>query len=148
MSVVKPVELTAGLARGLAVVGRVKMLKSDVVGKAGFGNQCVEFHLVVEEGPSGTLFVEAWRDQARRVTTVVHEDKIVKLTNLTIKSMNEKAQWQCTDLDVYGHVTAGTQLEQVEDDQQYPSYPHTFFPPRLAYACAGEAFGQHRWNLL
>ena len=28
----------------------------------------VEFHLVVEEGMQGTLYIEAWRDQARRAT--------------------------------------------------------------------------------
>ena len=93
--------------------------------KVGRANDYVELHLVVEEGLSGTLYIEAWRDQARRVTQVAHEGKILKLTNLTIKALGEKAQWQCTPLDVYGHVMGTTRLEEVADSDQYPSNVHT-----------------------
>ena len=73
----------------------------------------------------GTLYIEAWHDQARRVTQVAHAGKILKLTNLTIKALGEKAQWQCTPLDVYGHVMATTRLEEVANSDQYPLNVHT-----------------------
>ena len=76
MSVVKPVELTAGLARNQTVTGRVCLLESSTVSKLGKANDYVELHLVVEEGPYGGLYIEAWRDQARRLAQVAHEGKI------------------------------------------------------------------------
>ena len=39
--------------------------------------------------------------------------------------MGEKAQWQCTSLDIYGQVLATTQLEEVADRDQYPANVHT-----------------------
>ena len=125
MAVVKPIELTPGLARNQTLTGRVCLLDSATVGKAGRANDDVELHLVAEEGPSGTLSIEAWRDQARRLTQVAHDGKILKLTNLTIKALGEKAQWQCTPLDIYGQVLATTHLEEVADSDQYPANVHT-----------------------
>ena len=113
MAVVKPIELTPGLARNQTLTGRVCLLDSATVGKAGRANDYVELHLVVEEGLSGTLYIEAWRDQARRLTQVANDGKILKLTNLTIKALGEKAQWQCTPLDMCGQVLATTHLEEV-----------------------------------
>ena len=89
MSVVKPLELTAGLARNQTLIGRVCLFDSTTVGKVGKANAYVELHLVVEEGPSGTLYIEAWRDQASRLAQVAHGGKILKLTNLMIKAMGE-----------------------------------------------------------
>ena len=94
----------------------------------------VEMHLVVEEGMQGTLYIEAWRDQARRVTQVAHEGKILKLTNLTIKALGEKAQWQCTPLDVYGQVMGTTRLEEVADSDQHPANVHTVLLSDLPHA--------------
>ena len=108
MSVVKPVELTAGLARNQTVTGRVFRLDFSTVSKLGKASGYVELHLVVEEGPSGGLYIEAWRDQARRLTQVARQGKILKLTNLMIRNMGDKEQWQCTPHDVYGLVTAAT----------------------------------------
>ena len=125
MSVVKPVELIAGLARNQTVTGRVCLLDSSTVSKLGKASDYAELHLVVEEGPSGSLYIEAWRDQARRLTQVANDGKILKLTNLTIKAMGEEAQWQCTSLDIYGQVLATTQLEEVADSDQYPANVHT-----------------------
>ena len=90
MSVVKPVELTAGLARHQTVTGRACRLDSSTVSKFGKAREYVEVHLVVEEGSSGGLYVEAWRDQARRLTQVARQGKILKLTNLMIKATGEK----------------------------------------------------------
>ena len=50
MSVVKPIELTPGLARNQTLTGRVCLLDSATVGKVGRANDYVELHLVVEEG--------------------------------------------------------------------------------------------------
>ena len=125
MAVVKPIELTLGLARNQTLTGRVCLLDSATVGKVGRANDYVELHLVVEEGLSGTLYIEAWRDQARRLTQVAHDGKILKITNLTIKALGEKAQWQCTPLDIYGQVLATTHLEEVADSEQYPANVHT-----------------------
>ena len=122
---VKPIELTPGLARNQTLTGRVRLLDSSTVGKAGKASDYAELHLVVEKGLSGTLFIEAWRDQARRVTQVAHDGKILKLTNLTIKAMAEKAQWQCTDLDIYGQVTSTARLEELDDSDEYPTDVHT-----------------------
>ena len=113
MSVVKPVELTAGLARNQTVTGRVHLLDSSTVSKLGKASDYVELHLAVEEGPSGSLYIEAWRDQARRLAQVAHEGKILKLTNLMIKAMGEKEHWQCTPHDVYGQVIGTTRLDQL-----------------------------------
>ena len=123
MPIVKPIELTPGLARNQTLTGRVCLLDSATVGKAGRANDYVELHLVVEEGLSGTRYIVAWRDQARRPTQVAHDGKILKLTNLTIKALGEKAQWQCTPLDIYGQVLATTRL--VADSDQYPANVHT-----------------------
>ena len=123
MSVVKPIELTPGTAHNQILIGRVCLLESTTVGRK--ASDYVEMHLVVEEGMQGTLYIEAWRDQARRVTQVAHEGKILKLTNLTIKALGEKAQWQCTPLDAYGQVMGTTRLEEVADSDQYPANVHT-----------------------
>ena len=56
---------------------------------------------------------------------VAKDGKILKLTNLTIKALGEKAQWQCTPLDIYGQVMATTHLEEVADSDQYPANVHT-----------------------
>ena len=125
MSVVKPIELTPGLARNQTLTGRVCLLDSATVGKVGRANDYVELHLVVEEGLSGTLYIEAWRDQARRLIQVAKDGKILKLTNLTIKALGENTQWQCTPLDIYGQVLATAHLEEVADSDQYPANVHT-----------------------
>ena len=95
MPVVKPVELIVGPARNQTVIGRVCLLDSSTVSRHGKASEYVELHLVVEKGSSGGLYVEAWRDQARRLTRVARPGKILKLTNLMIKNMGEKEQWQC-----------------------------------------------------
>ena len=77
MAVVKPIELTPGLARNQTLTGRVCLFDSATVGKVGRANDYVEPHLVVEEGLYGTLYIEAWRDQARRLTQVAHGGKIL-----------------------------------------------------------------------
>ena len=82
------------------------------------------FHLVVEEGLSGTIYIEAWRDQARRVSQIAKDGKILKVTNLTIKAMGDKAAWQCTDLDLYGSVVSSTKLEEIEDNNSCPAEVH------------------------
>ena len=102
--VVKPEELTAGVARGQTVRGRVRMFALERTGKA----DCVECHLVAEPGLSGTLYIEAWRGQAHRLGQVAKDGMIVEVTHLTSKAMGETIQWQCTNLDVYGQVTLTT----------------------------------------
>ena len=93
MAVVKPIEFTPGVARNQTLTGRVCLLASATVGKVGRANDYVELHLVVEEGLSGTLYIEAWRDQARRLTQVAHDGKILKLTNLTINALGNVHLW-------------------------------------------------------
>ena len=130
MAVVTPKELTAGMARGQIVRGRVRMFALEKKGKA----DCAECHLVVEPGLSGTLYIEAWRDQANRLGQVAKDGLIVELTHLTIKAMGEKIQWQCTNLDVYGQVTSTTQIRAVEhDDGSCPADLHTVFVRDLHY---------------
>ena len=53
MSVVKPIELTPGMAHNQILTGRVCLLESTTVGKPGKANDYVELHLVVEEGMQG-----------------------------------------------------------------------------------------------
>ena len=89
------------------------------------GIDCVELHIVSEEGLSGMLYIQAWRDQARRFMQVAKEGNVLELTHLTIKAIGDKKQWQCTDLDVYGQIMAGTQFRQVDDDSQRPAEMHT-----------------------
>ena len=97
MSSVSPKELTLGIAHGRKLQGRVRMYSNSPLKK---GFDCVDFHLVVEKGLSGTLFIEGWQNQARRLADVCEEGQII--TNLTIKAMSDKAQWQCTNLEFYG----------------------------------------------
>ena len=85
MAVVKPKELTAGVARGQTVRGRVRMFALERKGKA----DCAECHLAAELGLSGTLYIEAWRDQAHRLGQVAKDGLIVELTHLTIKAIGE-----------------------------------------------------------
>ena len=66
MAVVTPKELTAGMARGQTVRGRVRMFAMEKKGTV----DCAECHLVVEPGLSGALYIEAWRDQAHRLGQV------------------------------------------------------------------------------
>ena len=107
-----PHELSVGLARGQILKGRVFMLEKSTARTA----DMVSMHLVCETGSSGALFIEAWRDQARRLLNVVSEGRIVQFSNLTLKTLGDKAQWQCTDLDVYGHFLSTCKVECVEDD--------------------------------
>ncbi len=125
MAIVKPIELTPGLARNQALVGRVRMLESPTVGRQGKTAEYAELHLLVEEGLSGSIFIEAWRDQARRLTQAAQDGSILTLTNITLRSMGDKAQWQCTKLDVYGQVLGSIRLEEVEYNGQYPTHVHT-----------------------
>ena len=56
MALVKPVELTPGVARNQALTGRVRMLHFPIVGKQGKATDYAELHLLVEDGLSGALF--------------------------------------------------------------------------------------------
>ena len=130
MAVVTPKELTAGMARGQVVRGRVCNFALDKKGKS----DCAECHIIVEPGLSGTLYIEAWRDQAHRLNTVAKDGLIVELTDLTVKAMGEKIQWQCTNLDVYGQVTSTTRIRALEhDDGSCPVDLHTVFVRDLHY---------------
>ena len=80
----------------------------------------VELHLVAEKGLSGMLYIQAWRDQARRFMQVAKEGNVLEITHLAIKAIGDKRQWQCTDLDVYGQIMAGAQFREVDDDGQCP----------------------------
>ena len=108
MSIVKPVELTTGLARNQARIRRVRMLECTHQGR----HDCAQLHLVVDAGMSGTSCIEAWRGQARRLNQVARNGKLLNLTNLTVKAMGEKAQWQCADSELYGNVIAAARLEE------------------------------------
>ena len=95
--------------------------------------ECVELHLVSEEGLSGMLYIQAWRDQARRFTQVAKEGNVLDIERLTIKAIGDKRQWQCTDLDVYGQIMGGTQFREVDDDSQCPAEMHTVLLRTLPY---------------
>ena len=125
MSVVRPIELTPGLAWNQTLTGRVCLLEYGIVQNAAGAFEYVDLHLVAEEGLTGTLYIEAWCEQARRLTEVANEGKILKLTNLSIKALGELAKWQCTPLHIYGQVLATTRLEEVADSDQYPANVHT-----------------------
>ena len=121
MALVKPAELSIGLARGQLIKGRVLMLTSG----AHKTNEHAALHLVVEEGSSGTLYIEAWREQAKRLLQVATEGAILEFSNLTLKAMGDKAQWQCSDLDVYGHLLSGCKFVKVADDASIPKTMYT-----------------------
>ena len=117
MSSILPKELTPGVARGQILKGRVCLLNQ---GKNPKGHDFATFHLVVEPGLSGLLYIEAWRDHARRVLTVAADHRILELGNVHVKSLGDKAKWQCSDLEVYGMVLNGTSFNQVQDDGSCP----------------------------
>ena len=56
------------------------------------GVDCVELHIVSEGGLSGMLYIQAWRDQARRFMQVAKEGNVLELTPLTIKAIGDKRQ--------------------------------------------------------
>ena len=109
MPIIKPVEMSAGVPHSQAVAGRVCMLE---ISKQGL-HDCARLHLVVDAVMSGTLYIEAWRYQARRLHHTARERKLLTLTNLTINVMGDKAQWQCTALDVHGSAVAATRMAVV-----------------------------------
>ena len=113
MALISPKELVPGVTRGQILQGRVCVLNRGVNNK---GHDFVTFHLVVEPGLSGLLYIEAWRDHARRVLTVAADHRILELRNVTVKSLGDKAKWQCSDLEVFGMVLNGTTLNAVEGD--------------------------------
>ena len=78
MALVSPQELVQGSGRGQRLVGRIRLLTKGVHGMKDF----VSFHLLVAEGLQGLLYVEAWRDHARRVCSVAREGECVELANL------------------------------------------------------------------
>ena len=92
MSVVRPIELTPGLAWNQTLTGRVCLLESGIVQNAAGAFEYVDLHLVAEEGLTGTLYIEAWCEQARRLSAVANEGKILNLTNLSIKALGELAK--------------------------------------------------------
>ncbi len=120
MSLITPKELTPGVARGQRLEGRVRMLSVSTNRSA----DVVELHLVVEAGVSGTIYIEAWREQARRLKDMLREGGMVRFTNLTIKAMGDKAQWQCTNLDVFGQVLQATRFENLPEDASCPADVH------------------------
>ena len=87
MALVKPAELSIGLARGQLIKSRVLMLTSG----AHKTNDHAALHLVVEEGSSGTLYIEAWREQAKRLLQVATEGAILEFSNLILKALDSKA---------------------------------------------------------
>ena len=93
----------------------------------------VELHFVAEKGLSGMLYIQAWRDQARRFMQVAKEGHVLEITNLTIKAMGNSRQWQCTDLDVYGQIMPGTQFREVDNDEDCPTEVHAVLLRTLPY---------------
>ena len=78
MSVIKPRELTPGLSRNQTLVGRVRLLETMARGRA----ECTELHLVVGNGLSGALYIDAWRDHARRLSQRTQAGNVLKVTNV------------------------------------------------------------------
>ena len=75
MAAVKPNELTVGPSRGVSVTGRVRMLST----KQQSGKDVTELHLIVEPGLSGMVFVEGWRENARRLLGAAEDGKMPPL---------------------------------------------------------------------
>ena len=95
MPAVKPNELIAGPARNQTLTGRVCLFDYSPVRSNGKVTDYADLQLVVEHGPSGTLHIEAWRDQARRLTQIAVDGKILKFTNFTIKTQHRWSHfWQ------------------------------------------------------
>ena len=84
------------------------MLISNTRGAA----ECGEVHLVSEVGLSGILYIQSWRDQARRFMQLAKQGTVLDLTHLTIKAIGDKRQWQCTDFDVYGQIMGEHSFEK------------------------------------
>ena len=110
MSLITPKELSLGVARGQFVRGRVRMY-TDTPSKQGY--DCVDVHLIVEPGLSGVLFIEGWRDQARKLKDICQNGKMITIECLTIKTMSDKAQWQCSNLEFDGVVSPLTKLTKI-----------------------------------
>ena len=55
---------------------------------------------------------------------MAQEGNILEFSNLTLKAMGDTAQWQCSDLDVYGSLQSSAKVEQVADDGTCPQNVH------------------------
>ena len=117
MALIKPRELMPGGGRGQQLKGRVC---GFIKGTSSKGHDFGSFHLVVEDGLSGVLYIEAWRDHSRRIASVIIDDCIVLISNVAVKVLGDKTQWQCSDLDVYGSVLGPTTFKIVDDDGSFP----------------------------
>ncbi len=111
---VVPRELAVGQDAGFLLCGRVVGLLSKKPDLA-------EFHLVAGSKLDEVLFVDAWKEQSRRVRSTVQDGQIIQLSGLKIKSMGDKARWQASALDICGTIVARTMITPLKaDDLKIP----------------------------
>ena len=127
-ALVTPKELVQGGGRGQKLKGRILGLQTSVKG----GKELLQCYLVTEKGLDGMLMLEAWRECARTTKAIIKENQIVEVSNLTVKALGDKVQWQCTSLDVFGQILAATQFKPMPDDDQVPFTPGTVLVEDLA----------------
>ena len=118
-ALVSPRELVAGGGRGQKLRGRILCVDREQKG----GKDCFSCYLVSDEGYDSMVYIEAWREHARTIQALVTEKQVVEITNLTIKALGDKVQWQSSSLEVYGQVLQGTRIEEIQDDPKIPSIP-------------------------
>ena len=118
-ALVKPKELVQGAGRGQKLRGRICGLDTSLKG----GKECLQCYLVMGPQLDDMLYMEAWREHARTMKALLKENQVVEIANLTIKTLNDKVQWQATSLEIYGQVLQGTKVEALEDDSSLPLSP-------------------------
>ena len=94
---VMPHEFVAGSGRGMLIIGRVVSKQHRKVNE----NLFTELHLLCDVGFKGLLYVEAWRDHARRLNDGAPSETAVAMQDLTIKSLGDRSRFQSSALEVY-----------------------------------------------
>ena len=120
MSQVSPSELRVNKGRGLFLIGIVCCKQIKTVA----GKEVGEFHLVCGEKLHETLYVEAWRLQANKVS-MLDNGHVVKIANLQLKALGENTKYQATSLELFGNIVQATTIETLQGDavpQGMPSH--------------------------
>ena len=72
-----------------------------------------QIHLACEDGLSGTLLIQAWRDTSRRMSAAAKKTGANQFNDLAIKLLGDGAQWGCTDLDASAQVANSKTMKEL-----------------------------------
>ena len=111
MSKVMPKELQPNRGRGLFLIGTVHSKQMKRIAD----KDVHEMHLVCGGGAMDILYIEAWRVQGNKLSTVSNGD-VVKIENLSIKPLGDKTRFQASSNPNYGNIAQTTVVTLLTGD--------------------------------